>query len=174
MTLSLHYKWPCSNDKILLSKPVKWNIWLRWLNDSRMKQIDNKNTWKKFSTDGSCGTTSSPQKTLGMRQQSHSNTTRGRVQSTTIIQKEIFTSPSMFHPGSTIITFQICFILFRFVTNWWLSNYLKIPSRWGIYPSLHTTSRSRILHFDHYSQEGTTRHYPSRTIHAKNNDRLDW
>ena len=57
-------------------------------------------------------------KTLRTQQRSHSNTMRGRVQSTTIIQKEIFALPSTFYPGSTIITFQICFILFRFITNW--------------------------------------------------------
>ena len=128
---------------------------------------------RNFQLYGSCGTTSSSQKTLRMRQRSHSNMMRGRVQSTTIIQKEIFASPSMFHPGSTIITFKICFIPFRFVTDWWLSNYFKIPSWWGIYPSLHTTSHSRTLHFDRYSQKGTTRHYPSKMIHAKNNNRLD-
>ena len=128
---------------------------------------------RNFQLYGSCRTTLSSQKTLHTRQQSHSNMTRSRVQSTTIIQKEIFASLSTFHPSSTIITFQICFILVWFVTNWWLSNYLKISSWWGIYPSLRTTSRSRTLHLNRYSQEGTTCHYPSKIIHAKNNDRLD-
>ena len=135
---------------------------------------------RNFQWYGSSRTPSDPQKILCMRQQNHQNMMKSQVWRTTNAQ--IFTLSLTFHSISTSIIIQICFFFRQFFTNWPISNSFKIPSQWGIYSSLCTTSQSWTIDIDYQTKTRTifqqhfsciNCNYSGQATNAKSHNGLD-